>query len=109
MISKLTVWGEDRQQAIALMIDAINAYEIEGVQTTLPFGLFAMEHDAFDSGNFDTGFVPTHFSKEIQDEIKQRMATLAALMASGIDSDYGSNGHYIIKSGSRWPTRKAAT
>jgi acetyl/propionyl-CoA carboxylase alpha subunit len=39
------------------MIRAIQEYDIQGVATTLPFGLFVMQHPAFRSGNFDTGFI----------------------------------------------------
>jgi biotin carboxylase len=39
------------------MIKAIDEYHVEGVATTLPFGKFVMQHEAFRSGDFDTGFV----------------------------------------------------
>jgi len=64
MIAKLIVWGEDRIQAIELMKKAIARYHIEGPATTLPFGTFVMNHEAFVSGNFDTGFVSKYYSKE---------------------------------------------
>ena len=31
--------------------------EIEGIETTLPFGSFVMDHQAFISGNFDTSIL----------------------------------------------------
>lgn len=64
MISKLIVWGKDREEAIARMIRAIKEYQITGIQSTLPFGNFVMTHDAFRSGHFDTHFVNKHFSQE---------------------------------------------
>ena len=64
MISKLIVHGKDRKDAIAKMIDAINNYDIVGIETTLPFCKYVMKHDAFVSGNFDTHFVNNHFSPE---------------------------------------------
>jgi acetyl-CoA carboxylase biotin carboxylase subunit len=63
MISKLIIWGKDREEAIARMIRAIDEYQITGIQSTLPFGKFVMNHEAFRSGNFDTQFVTKHFSK----------------------------------------------
>ena len=62
MLSKLIVYGETRAAAIQRMIEAIDEYEVEGVATTLPFGRFVMEHEAFRSGEFDTGFVKAYWT-----------------------------------------------
>lgn len=37
MIAKLVVWGENRQQATARMLEALGEYRIEGLSTLLPF------------------------------------------------------------------------
>ncbi len=65
MISKLVVKGRDRLQAIEHMIKAIKHYQIEGVETTLNFGLFVMYHEAFRSGQFDTLFVEKYFKPDV--------------------------------------------
>jgi acetyl/propionyl-CoA carboxylase alpha subunit len=44
-------------KAIQLMREAIDNYDIRGLETTLPFGRYVMNHDAFVSGHFDTSFV----------------------------------------------------
>lgn len=62
MIGKLCVWDVDRAAAIEKMIEAIDGFQISGVTTTLNFGKFVMKHEAFRSGNFDTNFVPIHFT-----------------------------------------------
>jgi len=82
MIAKLITHGENRQDAIDRMIRAINDYRITGIQTTLDFCRFAMEHDAFVSGNFDTKFVEQYFTPEkldpvFSDEEKEMLAALA--------------------------------
>lgn len=64
MISKLITFGQDREEAIESMLEAIDNYVIEGVETTLPFGRFVFEHEAFRSGAFDTHFVKTYYSRE---------------------------------------------
>ena len=64
MLSKLITHGPTREAAIDRMIQAIDNYEVVGVKTTLDFGRFACDHEAFRSGNFDTGFVNEHFSPE---------------------------------------------
>lgn len=64
MLSKLIVYGETRAEAMDRMIEAIDGYRVEGVATTLPFGRFVMEHEAFRSGDFDTGFVKDYWTGE---------------------------------------------
>lgn len=81
MISKLITYGNDRDEAIQLMIQAIDSYVIEGVETTLPFGKFVCEHAAFREGNFDTNFVTNFFDPNILGKIKEKEAEIAALIA----------------------------
>jgi acetyl-CoA carboxylase biotin carboxylase subunit len=81
MISKLVTHGKDRTDAIQKMIAAIKEYKIEGVATTLPFGTFVMEHDAFVSGNFDTHFVNTHYTADKIKDKQKANAEVAALVA----------------------------
>ncbi|MDG1159074.1 MAG: acetyl-CoA carboxylase biotin carboxylase subunit [Flavobacteriales bacterium] len=65
MISKLIVHAENRQAAIDLMTRAIDHYIIHGIETTLPFCRFAINHEAFVSGHFDTNFVKHYFKPEM--------------------------------------------
>jgi pyruvate carboxylase subunit A len=81
MLSKLITYGKTRNEAIQLMLKAIDNYHIEGVQTTLPFGKFVCEHEAFISGNFDTHFVKNYYSHEILLEQHKEEAKIAALIA----------------------------
>ena len=81
MLSKLITYGKDRNEAIQLMLKAIQDYKIEGVSTTLPFGTFVFEHDAFVSGNFDTNFVKKFYSADIIKEAQTKEAEIAALIA----------------------------
>jgi acetyl/propionyl-CoA carboxylase alpha subunit len=76
MIAKLIVWAPDRMEAISLMKQAINDYEVEGIKTTLPFGEFVMNHPAFISGNFDTHFVKNHFDNPVADSDKDELIAL---------------------------------
>jgi len=65
MISKLITYGKDREEAIQRMIRAIDEYKISGVETTLAFCKFVMQHEAFVSGKFDTHFVTKYFKPEM--------------------------------------------
>ncbi|WP_044201477.1 acetyl-CoA carboxylase biotin carboxylase subunit [Flammeovirga sp. OC4] len=64
MMSKLIVWGKDREEAIQKMLRAIDDYKITGLETTLAFCKFVLHHEAFTSGNFSTNFVSKFFKPE---------------------------------------------
>ena len=81
MLSKLITYGKTRNEAIQLMIKAIENYEVEGVQTTLPFGKFVCEHEAFRSGKFNTHFVKQYYSPEALKANMEEEAKIAALVA----------------------------
>jgi propionyl-CoA carboxylase alpha chain len=81
MLSKLITYGKTREESIALMLKAIENYKIEGVETTLPFGKFVFEHEAFRSGKFDTNFVKKYYSPETLKIQKAKEAEIAALLA----------------------------
>lgn len=83
MISKLIAFGKNREEAIARMLRAIDDYKITGVETTLPFCKFVLTHEAFVSGNFDTGFVKKYFSPEMLSPAgSEEEAMIAALVSS---------------------------
>jgi acetyl-CoA carboxylase biotin carboxylase subunit len=81
MISKLITYGNTRDEAISLMLKAIDEYHIEGIQTTLPFGTYVCEHEAFRSGNFDTHFVKRYYAPEDLIDEQKTEANIAALIA----------------------------
>ncbi len=81
MLSKLITYGETRNEAIQLMIQAINDYKVVGVETTLSFGKFVCEHQAFVSGNFNTHFVKDYYSPEALEENSIKEAKIAAIIA----------------------------
>ncbi len=82
MIAKLVVHAENRDEARAKMVRAIDEYNITGVKTTLGFCKFVMGHEAFASGKFDTGFVADYFTPEVLDETNEDELEIAALMTA---------------------------
>jgi acetyl-CoA carboxylase biotin carboxylase subunit len=81
MLAKLITYGETREEAIQVMVKAIDGYLVEGVQTTLPFGKFVFEHEAFRSGNFDTHFVNKYYNAaELNNQLAEE-AKIAGLIA----------------------------
>ena len=81
MLSKLITYGKTREESIQLMLKAIDDYKIEGVQTTLPFGKFVFEHEAFRSGHFDTHFVKNYYDAAMLKKQQEEEAQIAALVA----------------------------
>ena len=81
MIAKLITYGKDREEAIERMIRAIDEYDITGIQTTLGFGKFVMQHEAFTSGKFDTHFVGKYFKTDSLKSENEEEAMLAAIAA----------------------------
>ena len=61
MIAKLIVHGKDRDDAIRLMRDALNAFLIRGIGSNIPFQAALLQHPRFCSGNFNTGFIAEEY------------------------------------------------
>ena len=81
MIAKLITFGKDRTEAIERMLRAIDEYQITGITTTLGFGKFVMQHNAFISGDFDTHFVKKYFVPGVlQNEDPDEALIVAMLM-----------------------------
>lgn len=81
MLAKLITYGKTREEAIQLMVEAIKNYKVKGIETTLPFGKFVMEHPAFQSGQFDTNFVKKYYSAELLKAQRAEEAEIAAYIA----------------------------
>ena len=81
MLAKLITYGKTREEAMQLMRQAIADYDVKGIATTLPFGTFVFNHEAFKSGNFDTHFVKKYYSPEALKQDAEHEAKLAALFA----------------------------
>ncbi len=81
MLSKLITYGKTRQEAISKMIEAIDKYEVEGIETTLGFGKYVCQHKAFQSGKFDTHFVKKYYTPKRIHSFYKEEATMAAKMA----------------------------
>ena len=85
MIAKLICHAETRELAMDKMIRAIEEYEMTGVETTLGFCKYVMQHEAFRSGNFDTKFVENYFKPEVLNAVPEPdEELLAAVLSSRI-------------------------
>ncbi|MCP4440776.1 MAG: acetyl-CoA carboxylase biotin carboxylase subunit [Aureispira sp.] len=110
MIAKLITYGKDREEAIGRMLRAIKEYQIDGPSTTLPFGTYVLQHDAFVSGDFDTNFVKNHFDPTKLNQYDEQEAQLAAQLAIFLQSSSQQNpsqsGSSTDVAQSKWKLRK---
>jgi len=111
MIAKLIVHDETREKAIQRMVRAIDDYQITGIETTLGFCRFVLEHVAFKSGDFDTKFVEKYFSPDkldIQWE-EEELVLLAGLAVDILEKNKSSlkhaNSSQVSGSKTNWKNR----
>jgi acetyl-CoA carboxylase, biotin carboxylase subunit len=82
LISKLVVWGNTRQEAIARMRRALGEYVIGGIKTTIPFHQWLMDDEDFQAGRLDTGFIERRYQPHAAaaDQLAQDVALIAAAL-----------------------------
>ena len=57
MIAKLIVWGRDREEALALMANALTHYQVVGLTTNIAFLKRLVESPSFAGADLDTGLI----------------------------------------------------
>ncbi|MET0322880.1 MAG: acetyl-CoA carboxylase biotin carboxylase subunit, partial [Duganella sp.] len=60
MIAKLIVWGANRQQALARMVQALSQYQVVGLNTNVAFLKRLVQGQAFATADLDTGLIERH-------------------------------------------------
>lgn len=109
LIAKMIVHAPSRKEAINKMIRSIDEFQLEGIKTTLPFGRFVMEHEAFVSGNFDTNFVGKYFNSEaINNQIveEERVATILLAWVEQNKENFSIENLSEIPAQSLWKRRE---
>jgi propionyl-CoA carboxylase alpha chain len=96
MIAKLITGGENREQAVARMRDALDQFYIQGIQHNIPFLAAIMKHPRFVEGRLTTGFIEEEFPEGFNAEylVPEDMTLLvavASVMHHGV-SERGLNG-----------------
>ena len=64
MISKLIVWGADRENARIKIIESLKEYIVHGIKTNVTYLINLLQHDAFIKNN-----ITTKFCDEYKDEM----------------------------------------
>ncbi|MGZ3580926.1 MAG: acetyl/propionyl/methylcrotonyl-CoA carboxylase subunit alpha [Syntrophales bacterium] len=63
LLSKVISWGETRMEAIESLVQALNAYHIEGLITNVDFVNAVLNHPYFVAGDLSTDFIDQHFER----------------------------------------------
>jgi acetyl/propionyl-CoA carboxylase alpha subunit len=106
MLAKLITYGQDREEAIQLMIQAISEYKIKGISTTLSFGKFVCEHKAFTSGEFDTHFVKKYYTPELLQQQYAQEREIAAMVGLKLYLEHKEILRVPISENSSWPLKR---
>ncbi|MDH5474514.1 MAG: acetyl-CoA carboxylase biotin carboxylase subunit [Cyclobacteriaceae bacterium] len=113
MIAKLVTFAENRELAINRMIRAINEYTITGIQTTLSFCKFTLNHEEFRSGKFDTNFAKNHFTPSnlntSKNEDIEKIASILAIEFVNKTKSVTSNSSVVtteVITNNKWKSRR---
>lgn len=66
LLAKLITKGDDRPQAIGLMVDALANFTVSGVDTTIPFYDSIMKDPEYRDGKINTRWVEHFFQRELE-------------------------------------------
>ena len=83
MISKLVVYGENRNDALRRFRRALEQYQVVGLNTNIGFIKTVTEHPEFIKGEVETGFIQQH-EKDLFKEATSPDPTTLALAASAL-------------------------
>jgi propionyl-CoA carboxylase alpha chain len=85
MIAKLIAFGDDRSQAIARMVDALDNYYIRGVNHNISFLNALMVHPRFVEGDLTTNFIADEFPDGFHaDLVVQNDPAIAVVVAASV-------------------------
>lgn len=66
LLAKLVVWGRTREEAIERSRVALREFIIEGVATTIPFHLLALDDETFLQGRVYTSYIESEFRQRLK-------------------------------------------
>ncbi|WP_218418642.1 acetyl/propionyl/methylcrotonyl-CoA carboxylase subunit alpha [Alteromonas lipotrueae] len=79
MISKLVVWGEDRESALKQLVSALKQYHIDGVTTNIDFLIDVASSTPFSNAELTTTFIDKHADILFSSQSKSAVAELPAI------------------------------
>ena len=113
MIAKLVTWGETRDAAADLQVQALDAFRIEGLGHNVDFLSAIMQHERFRSGELTTGFIAEEYPEGFagapaSDELLRGIAAVGGVIATAdadrarridqkLDSEFYAPGDWTIR------------
>jgi acetyl-CoA carboxylase biotin carboxylase subunit len=84
LVSKLVAWAPARNLAIDRLVRALGEYTVHGITTNVAWLVAALEHPAFRSGQYDTGFCAEHAKALLRppDRAWEEVALIAAAVSA---------------------------
>lgn len=80
LIGKLISFARNRQEAIEIMLRALDDFYIVGIKTGIPFLRAVLSHPVFHEGNYNTGFLENIFDfTQLQNEMEKNNPIVSAL------------------------------
>lgn len=91
MIAKLITWGETRNDAADLQVQALDAFRIEGLGHNVDFLSAIMQHERFRSGELTTGFIAEEYPEGFDgapasEQLHRGLAAVGGVLAT-VDAD----------------------
>ncbi|MBF8248577.1 MAG: acetyl-CoA carboxylase biotin carboxylase subunit [Bacteroidetes bacterium] len=114
LLAKVVTWADTRTEAIKSMERALKEFLVAGVETTIPFCLSVLSHQAFLDGSFTTHFVEDHFAPSLlgtADPAEESAAALAASIIWNRKTNFSTSGenHSPGKQRSNWKELRKET
>jgi len=81
IIAKLIVWDETRPLAMKRMVRALGELKIRGIRSNVSFLLDVIQSKAFQTGDYDTRFLDTHWP-ELKEESEKELPPEDVILAT---------------------------
>jgi propionyl-CoA carboxylase alpha chain len=87
MIAKLVTWGPTREAAIDAQVEALDAFDIQGIGHNVDFLSALMQHPRFRGGNITTGFIAEEYPEgftgaPLDDTLTADLSAIAAFIGT---------------------------
>jgi acetyl-CoA carboxylase biotin carboxylase subunit len=111
LLSKITTWGKNREEAISRMKRALKEYQLTGVITNIPVFNWILKQSIFIDGSFDINFLDDHFIPLVPDKWKEAYTEeyeeIAAVIACLIKNQDISNvlSRNVISGNNQWSSQ----
>lgn len=104
LLSKLSVWGRTREEALARLRRALGEYTVLGVTTNLSFLERLLSHPRVIAGDYDTTFVEQHVA-DFASPLDEAQQLRDAILLTAVAADADRRGNVATPSAPAQPSR----